>query len=387
MIPGVRKYTIWLLVLATLSAAGAIHFQAMQKERDIATVGSMTAEMKTICVGRFLIDLPEEAQVELTHSRIHGFDIAAFDEPTAEFQARLTTREQEIKAKPDRLGGNENLESVTEITADGGVPGKIFVHTRNVTEGTRARGLELERYRYEGVAVEALVHANGTSIDLATEDYDPDRIANMAALVAKLVPNPTNKIPAVPGFCINRAYFLDPLKADQREQIMMFAKLPSRPDIGFMLILAAGGKPDEEGLLERDSAATSRLALFERMRLTKLRAGERVIGGLSGEEVIKSANEENDAKVYSFWWEVNGSKDDVFVPHLVLRMVTGKGKNGPVPSSVSEGAALGLWNKISSSIRLRPTVSPAISEAESAQPPRVPQRTDFVILAGGTVRK
>lgn len=86
-------------------------------------------------------------------------------------------------------------------------------------------------------------------------------------------------------------------------------------------------------------------------------------------------------------YEEQDSKGDVFVPHLVSRMVTGKGKNGPVPSSVSEGAALPLWDKISSSIRLRPTVSPAISPAGSALPPCGPQRIDSVKLAIGAARQ
>lgn len=336
--------------------------------RDKQEVARMTQKMKTVCVGRILIDMPEEAQVELVQSRIHGFDITAFDESTEEFEARLSAREAEISSTPDRLGGNKNLESVTEVKTGSGMVGKIFVHSRTITEGTRARGLELERYRYEGVALEALVHGNGVSIDLATDDYDPDRIANLSRLIAKLVPNPDNELPTESGFCIDHAYFRDPLKADQREQIKMFARIPSHPDIRFMLILTAGIKPDEEGLLQRGAAAEGRLSLGEKSRLSKLRASSRVIGGLPGEELVRGALEANDSNVYSFWWEVNGTEDNVLVPHLVLRMNTGKGEHGPVPSSLSEGAALGLWDKVSSSIRVR-SVAPQTSTQAPPPPP------------------
>jgi hypothetical protein len=244
------------------------------------------------------------------------------------------------------------------------------MHGRTVTEGTAANGLELERYRYEGIAIEALVHGNGVSIDLVANDYDPDLIGNMSQLVAKLVPNPANEVPTEAGYCIDRVYFRDPLKADQNEQLMMHARLSDRPDIDFMLILAAGLKPETKGLLERDFAAEARLSLTERTRVTKLRAGTRMIGGLSGEEVLRSVSEDNGAHVYNFWWEVNGTEADVFVPHLVFQMNTGKGKGGPVPSSLSEGAALRLWDRISSSIRLRPTTSLTTDVAGSAFPSR-----------------
>jgi hypothetical protein len=321
---------------------------------DIPEAGSKTEKSKTVCVGRFLIDLPDAARVDLPRASVAGFDISAFDESTEEFHARLAQREAEIKSKPDRLGGNKNLELVREVKTENGLTGKIFVHSRTVNEGTAANGLEIEQYRYEGIAVEALVHGTGVSIDLGSDFYFPDRVEDLLRLVAQLVPNPRNKIPAEPGFCLDQAYIRDPLKADQGEQVTMFADLPSHPDIDFLLILAAGIDPDGAGLLKRGTASEDRLSMVEKLRVTRLRAERREIRGLSGEELVRRVVEENDAQVYTFRWEVNGTKDDVFTPHLVFSMTTGRSKDGPVPTSISEGAALGLWDKISSSIRVRP---------------------------------
>ena len=367
----VRKFAKLLLALAVLGSASATFVWAMQKDQDTDTVAAMTAKMKTVCVGRFLIDLPQEAQVTLTQPSIDGFDVAAFDESNEEFQVRLAAREAEIKAKPDRLGGNQNLESVTEVKTDSGIVGKIFVHSRQVTEGTAANGLDLERYRYEGISIEALVNGNGVSIDLVADDYEPGLMKNLPQLVAKLVPNPTNTVPSEAGFCIDRAYFRDPLQADQNEQIVMHAGLPSRPDIRFMLILAAGIKPDEKGLLKRDAAAETRLSLIERMYVSKLRAGARVIGGLSGEEVARGFVKANGKTVYSFVWELNGTENNVLLPHLRFEMDTGESDNNPVPSALSEGAALGFWDKILSGVRLRPTDHGANAAGTASLPGRL----------------
>lgn len=329
----------------------------------------MTQKMKTVCVGRLLIDLPEEAEAELTRARIGGFDIVAFNETADAFQKRVQDREAQLRAKPDQLGGNRNLELAREIHTDSGLTGKIFVHTRTVTEGTAANGLELERYRYESVSAEALVHAAGISIDLEADDYDPGKVDALSKLLTQLVANPGNAIPSEPGYCIAHAYVKDPLKASQGEQIMMLARLPSHPDIDLMLILSAGLKPDKHGLLARSEAAVGRLSMAEKARVSTLRAAPREIGGLPGEELVELFVEESDARVHSFWWEVSGTENDVFLPHLVFKMNTGIGANGPVPSSLSEGSALGLWDKLTSSIRLRPTAVPASTRVE---PPTVP---------------
>ncbi len=256
-------------------------------------------------------------------------------------------------AKPDRLGGIKHLESVKEVRTASGLVGKIFVHSRAVNEGTAGNGLETEHYRYEGITVEALVHGDGVSIDLGSNFYFPDKLDDLHKLVTQLVPNPRNETPGEPGFRLDQAYIRDPLRADQGEQISMSAKLPSHPDFDFLLILAAGAKPDSDGLLKRGAASENRLSLAEKMRVTRLRAKPRSIGGLAGEELIRRVAENSDAQVYTFRWEVNGTEDDVFTPNLVFSMTTGKGNDGPVKTSMSEDAVLGLWDRISSSIRLR----------------------------------
>ena len=351
--------------------------QAEVERRDHADVARMTRKMKTVCIGRFLIDMPDETRLELRGPRIDGFDISSFDESEADFQVRLAQREAKLRATPDRLGGNKNLESVREVKTENGVVGRIFFHSRKVREGTQANGLEVERYRYEGIAIEAMLHGQGVSFRLAANNYNPDIIENLPRLVAKLVPNPHNQIPTEPGFSIDRAWFRDPLTPNQREQVMMSAQLPSHPDIEFLILVAAGNKPNEQSLLERSAVVDAKLSIFDKTHVSNLRERPRTIGGISGDELVTRFSEKNDARVFTFWWEVNGTVDNVLIPHFSFTMETGKGRNGPVPSSLSQDAATALWDKISSSIRLRtPTavkhtapVSPASASAKATPAP------------------
>lgn len=352
-------------LLAGIVIAGLAGTWAIGAVRDQSEVARMTEKMKTVCVGRFLLDLPEEAEVELFRPRVDGFEINSFRESDDEFHSRVAERESQLRAIPDRLGGNRNLETVKEVKTEAGLVGKIFVHGRTVTEGTQANGLEIERYRYEGIDLEGLVHANGVSFDITGSNFSLRYVGDLPKLITQLIPNTGNQIPAAPGFCIDHAYVREPLSASQREEVVMAARLPSHPDIEFLLIVAAGVKPAEQGLLERNRGSRGRMSMSEMSHVSTIRATSRDIDGIAGDELVQRFTEDNSATVYNFWWEVPGTRDDVMVPHISLTMDTGKGEHGPVPSSLSEGVALGLWEKISSSLRVRPT---AVQKAHVADP-------------------
>lgn len=360
-----KKWTIALAVaVAALTATWAIG--AVQ---DLYKVGKMTEKMKTVCVGRMLIDLPEETEFDVFSANVRGFSIGADPESSEAFDARVTQREAEIRAKPDWFEGNKNLELVREVKTDNGLRGKIFMHGRKVFEGWRLRGSQRERYRNEYITLEAHLHSDGISVEVSGKDSPPEAMEDLAKLVTQIVVNPDNRIPTEPGFCFDRAFVREPLRAAQGEQVVLMAGLPSHPDIDIKFATMAGLDPVDKGLLERAAASHARAGPLISARFTNLRAAPRTIGGLTGDELVERVIEENFAIVYGFRWEVIGTEDNVFVPTMTLKMKTGSGDHEPVRSSLSEPAAIALWDKISSSIRIRPTQAPKASAAESTSPP------------------
>lgn len=318
--------------------------------RDLQVVAGMTKEMSTVCIGRFLIDMPQEAQLGLQGLRVDGFEIESFEESAADFLLRVALREKRLKAEPKQPDGSDHLESVTEVETDNGVVGKIFVHGRTPKKGTRSSNLTSVGGRDENVAIEAMVHGGGMSFEIGAEAYDRRLIGNLSALTAKLVPNRENTVPTGPGFCFDGGWFRD-LTAEQGEQVIMHGQLPSYPDIEFLTILAAGNKPTSPGLLERSAQTEAALPGNVKRRVARLRGDARTIGGLTGDELVRRVLEKDDSIGYTYWWEVSGTEDSVFIPHFVFKMTTGNGDNGPVPSSLSQDAGMALWDKISSSIR------------------------------------
>lgn len=89
--PGMAKALAGILVaglVAAVAVGEVLDTQALAREEQ-NKAARMTGKMKALCVGRFLIDLPEETQVEFSSARVDGFDITAFEEPFAQFQKRL----------------------------------------------------------------------------------------------------------------------------------------------------------------------------------------------------------------------------------------------------------------------------------------------------------
>ena len=58
----------------------------------------MTEKMKTICVGRFLVDVPSQAEVRPSRAMMDGFDIETIEEDDATFSERIAARETAIAA-------------------------------------------------------------------------------------------------------------------------------------------------------------------------------------------------------------------------------------------------------------------------------------------------
>ena len=101
--------------LAATWAVGQAVDKREAARRDRNEVGRLTDKMKTVCVGRFLIDMPIAAQVELRQARVDGFDISAFHELDEEFHRRVADRKAQIVATPDWRGGDKNLETAREV--------------------------------------------------------------------------------------------------------------------------------------------------------------------------------------------------------------------------------------------------------------------------------
>jgi len=317
----------------------------------------MTEKMRTVCVGRYLIDVPEHADVSLSGQMISGFTIDTVEETESAFHARMSAREVEIKARG--ADGNNNGEGGLVEARDLQVPGLVG---RSFIYG-RSRGYLMagdRRIDMESVSVEAHAHIGDLTFSLAAKGTEEASAKEAEALLARLQVRGEDEIPAAQGFCIWRGVFVEPLPDHKNEHIIFHLGVPGHPDMGLALSSIAGGNTDD-GLLARVAATDAGSTADELLRVTKLRSGKRNINGIDGEEVLERVRELNFTTGYGFMWEAPGVSDDLLQPNLLLNMETGTNPRPggkPVDSSLHEDAVLALWDSISSSIRLRKSGPP-----------------------------
>ena len=314
----------------------------------------MTEKMKTICVGRFLVDVPEQAELSLSHERIGGFRVDSVEESEPAFLARMTARQAGLAASgaaPDAVPGT-GLVGTRELAA-AGMLGRAFVYDRS-------RGYMVDKGRrvdMESVSVEVHRHLEGLSFTLSATSVQEADASEAEALLARLQVRAEEAIPPAAGFCVWRAVFAEPLPPHDTEHISMHVGVPGHPDVAIVFASLPGGGNDED-LLERVARSDGEASADDMIRVTKLRVGKRNIGEFPGEEVLERVRERNFATTYAFTWETRGIDDDLLRPFLSLELLGGLGPRAggkPVDSSLHEDAVLALWQSISSSIRLRPS--------------------------------
>lgn len=99
-----RWRRLWNLLGLVLAGMWVLHIAYGMRDKN--EVREITAKMKTVCVGRFLIDMPGNAQISLRRAVIDGFNISNYtNETEQEFIARIAAREAEIKSTPNMFGG------------------------------------------------------------------------------------------------------------------------------------------------------------------------------------------------------------------------------------------------------------------------------------------
>ena len=129
----------WLLVLllvvpAVIWLVQQVTFASTKNEVKKMIQEINAIKMQTICIGRFLIDVPADAQVSFRSAFLAGWDISSdVEETDAGFAERLSAIEEKLKLAKNERGG-ASLESVKVIDTDGAF-GKIFVYGREWVYG------------------------------------------------------------------------------------------------------------------------------------------------------------------------------------------------------------------------------------------------------------
>lgn len=322
---------------------------------------SVDSAMKTVCVGRFLIDLPQDIEVSFGQLHLAGWRIWSVEHQSEERYAKgLLDREAELSAQTNEKGGNSLETTIAFSYPD--AAGRIFVFNREWNYYFKNGA----RVDINSVTIEATVRLHGVTLKFEAESAQTADAHALKVLAAQLRYRGHDEIPNEPGFCMDNAFLRDPISTTFTESTVMFAGYRKRPDLAIVLSTSAHSTIYKT-LLERNAENEITKAYPAHFKVIK--EGSRDINGIHGEEVSYSVREKNGTRAYNYVWESFTTKGDAMRPNLVLELGTGHGGDGsPVQSSLNDREVQMLWDRISSSVRPRPVVRESAGQEQPEQP-------------------
>jgi len=349
-----RRYATVLLCASIVLLSGWTNRERFMSKEPKPT------PMKTVCVGRFLLDIPATAEISFGSASVGGWEVSAPTKETEEeFSNRLAARESELRSMKNSLL-LPSLEGVRDIRKDG-LFGKVFMFDR-VREHYIKSG---KRVDVEAISYQSIIHSKGHSFELSADFRSDDQLERKTRVAGQLERWSFDQIPEGPGFCIGKAFVHEPLSIDDHEFVMMYVGMKDHPDLAIAISTWAGIDL-EAPLLERERNNSVRREHSSHFK--DLGTGERTINGIRGGQVADEVAELNGTVAYSFQWESVMEKSNVLRPRILLELDTGNGRPGkPVNSSFSKREVLALWNQISSSIRDRPSSSAAVAPSTNKE--------------------
>ncbi|BBN56209.1 hypothetical protein TRE132_43340 [Pseudomonas chlororaphis subsp. aurantiaca] len=295
----------------------------------------------THCFGRFLIDLPPQAEIRAGYY-LWGDDIEVLDDTPAALAARINQREQELKSQQHDSKGSMFLR---RLDFGAGASGLLSWSSEVSSEIYL-----LDTYLVSQPAWRAYKWTGKVSADRELR-----AIEISTTLARNFRSREPNEIPTESGFCIDRAYIAG--SNFQTERFDLGVTFPDYPGAHFEFTSSTGA--EEDRLLDRVSgflAGAVRMALG----IETLRKRERG-GAVPADEYLLTSTDKGQ-RIYTFAWEAQGKDDSITEPNISAalgvreRSSDSSGKL-PAPPFKSDKEALAFWDTIIGSVRLRPVSS------------------------------
>jgi hypothetical protein len=326
---------------------------------------------RTLCFGRFMIDVPASATVAWG-----GADV-----PLG------------INIYPDGVNEVKTLAQkfITELNSEKAinhddVPLLLSVEDIAQPEGKIVTGYE-DFQSINGLKINGYFRLNNDGLIIDARPLREDRdgtIADIKSIARRLRKRTENEIPIEPGNCIEYAFLPDkpnPSEEDLMEHIRIGFRLKEFPDAHLSIYVAPSNPHNPEGdslkaqwkrIKESPSTPEEKQALA---RIKYFRESERQIHDWkTGYEVlVRNPDEEGVHSYHDFQIKFTGVPHDPYKPYADIQFQTGVANNtaGATKASLTDEEAIAVWDKITSSIRVRPTGN-AVKTAGADSGPRLP---------------
>lgn len=312
------------------------------------------SNLKTYCVGRYLVDVPIDAEINGQSYRYElGWIRADSSAETAEsFRHKMEVREAELKSGKQKDG--YNLSNVRRV----GVSTWIFEFEQTLLLGP-------------STGFEAHVWDNGTTFSMEETGYEPLRFKEVLGdletnVLSNLHARHSDDIPSQPGFCLKDGFIKNDGSQPHYESAGMSFKFARWPGVLVTLQTMTVTKLGEMKLLQRMDRGPIPEEFKDLVRgIRFLRRGERSINGRDGEEMLSTVPSGNGYHLHDFRWEAQGTSiNDPLKPIVIVDLESGmrRGDDGaPMRPRLTDEQAIALFDAVTSSVRLRPVDGAKVS--------------------------
>jgi hypothetical protein len=310
-------------------------------------------QSKTICIGRFLIDVPKDAEVVYGPARV---PVELIRLPGDAHNLESAVSEALKEGEKDRSRARRGLVSVDSMLGkviDGINSAHKIVFGIGRTDGSFYNvqsffsvGEDLFLQEYE-------IFGDGRLYEEAVR-----KLKMAAALVRGRA---DNEIPSEPGICVEGA-FLGESPVPMAEAVTLGIRLKDFNDVHVSIEMTKKNYLVESDAIvprlkaaERDAVRSGSQAWYQAIKT--LRRGNRKIGAWTGYEVLaRKPTQEFEQQSHEFVFLSQGEPKNPMLPVVEIELHTGVSGNviGGTEPSLTDDEALYLWDKVTSSLRPRP---------------------------------
>lgn len=354
--PDAKNRPIFTALACVIAAVGLylfLHHQAYSYEdTGVPTQTEMSprlkklfARTKAVCFGRYLLDVPEEAQLILGYQELPAKIITHENAAGKEKDLVEAFREQTLKERP---------EAEFSALVAGPVPNSLLLRYFGSPYLKSVGGEGIVNFIPAGNHVFEFGWGSGD------EESSEQIIRELGDIAHNLRARDNAEVPKGPGACIDLG-FIKETTGKFQEIFSAGVHLPSLPDVSFSVMSnknASIDGPNGVGIIARHEAAMQDQGVVfpDDAKLTRLRIGKHIVNGWNGEEILLRHNVKDGAMIHEFMWEVVGKTGDLRHPASVdIKFDTGVAANTKYATkgSLTDDEAVALWDRLLSSLRFR----------------------------------
>jgi hypothetical protein len=369
----IKRLFLAPLVAAILPLAACEHNPKEWKTPNMTALTPRLHPMfettKTVCFGRFMVDVPATATVAWGGADIPlGVNI-------------YPNGMDEVKTLAQKFIDELNSEKAIYLN---NIPLLISVDDVRQPEGQIVTGYE----GFEAIGELKIngyfkLNNDGVVVDARPlKEHKDATIADIKSIARLLRQRAETEIPTEPGNCIANAFLPDSPDDDKDhpgELISIGFRLKELPDVHLSISVAPSNPHNPEGdslqaqwkrIKEDPTTPEEKKALAS---IKYFRESPRQIHDWrTGYEVLVRNPDEKDVHSYhDFQVKFTGVPHDPFRPYADIQFQTGVAENaaGATKPSLTDEEAIAVWDKITSTIRVRPTTAtPLKAEGIDPQP-------------------